>query len=84
MFTCSLYHLIIIGAVELDAVSQTSSTAPLFLSSLHCTEGDQSLLEDCSHDRLGLASCDDDEGLAVAKCFGEGILEYDHCNLWIN
>ena len=43
---------------------------PLFLSSLDCSETDQSLLDDCSHDQLGLASCDDDYGLATAKCFG--------------
>jgi hypothetical protein len=70
------------GAAELDAVPQTSTTAPLFLSSLHCVQGDQSLLDDCSHDRLGLASCDEDDGLAVAECFDidECVEDTDNCS----
>ena len=59
---------IITGATEMPA---RSVSAPLFLSSLHCSEGDESLLADCSHDLLGLASCDETSGLAVARCFGK-------------
>ena len=56
------------GAAELQA---TSGVGLVFLSSLHCDESDQSLLHDCSHDRLGEASCDDGSGLAQVKCFGK-------------
>ena len=60
-----------LGATELDSTGLTKSTGPLFLSSLDCSETDQSLLDDCSHDQLGLASCDDDSGLATVKCFSK-------------
>ena len=43
----------------------------MFLSSLHCTDVDHSLLDDCAHSQLGLAVCDEDSGLAGAKCLGE-------------
>ncbi|CAI8040121.1 Fibrillin-1, partial [Geodia barretti] len=56
------------GASELQGTDVTTSSAPLFLSSLDCDEMDQSLLYDCSHDEVGLASCDD-FGSAVVKCF---------------
>ena len=59
------------GATELESASLTTSTGPLFLSSLDCSETDQSLLDDCSHNQLGLASCDDDFGLATVKCFSK-------------
>ena len=49
----------------------SNSVVPLFLSSLDCSATHQSLLHDCSHVKLGLASCDEDFGLAVVKCFGE-------------
>ena len=52
----------------------TINAGPLFLSSLYCSETDQSLLDDCSHDQLGLASCDDDFGLATVKCLGNNII----------
>ena len=42
----------------------------MFLSSLHCTDEDHSLLDDCAHSQLGLAVCDEDSGLAGAKCLG--------------
>ena len=54
----------------MPATSMSSVSAPLFLSSLYCSEGDESLLADCSHDILGLASCEETSGLAVARCFG--------------
>ena len=47
-----------------------TSSGPLFLSSVDCSETDQSLLDECDHETLGLASCDVDFGLAVVKCFG--------------
>ena len=43
----------------------------MFLSSLHCTDEDHSLLDDCAHSQLGLAVCDEDSGLAGAKCLGK-------------
>ena len=43
----------------------------MFLSSLHCTDEDHSLLDDCEHSQLGLAVCDEDSGLAGAKCLGK-------------
>ena len=43
----------------------------MFLSSLHCTDEHYSLLDDCTHSQLGLAVCDEDSGLAGAKCFGK-------------
>ena len=55
----------------MPATSMSSVSAPLFLSSLDCSEGDESLLADCSHDILGLTSCDKTSGLAVARCFGK-------------
>ena len=58
------------GASKLVPTLFSKRTGPLFLSSLDCSETDQSLLDDCSHDQLGLASCDDDFGLATVKCFG--------------
>ena len=42
----------------------------MFLSSLHCTDEDHSLLDDCAHSQLGLAVCDEDSGVAGAKCLG--------------
>ena len=60
-----------IGAIELSSSQSEATSGPLFLSSLHCTEGDQSLLDDCYHDPLGLAVCDERFGLARAKCFGK-------------
>ena len=59
------------GAMELSSSPSEASSGPLFLSSLHCTEEDQSLLDDCYHDLLGLAVCDGNFGLARAKCFGK-------------
>ena len=46
-------------------------SVPVFLSSLRCTDEDHSLLDNCAHSQLGLAVCDEDSGLAGAKCFGE-------------
>ena len=66
--TISIFN---IGGTELPASQSEASSDPLFLSSLHCIEGDQSLLDDCYHDPLGLATCDETFGLARAKCFGE-------------
>ena len=43
----------------------------MFLSSLRCTDEDDSLLDDCAHYQLGLAICDEDFGLAGAKCLGK-------------
>ena len=60
-----------IGAIELSSSQSGASSGPLFLSSLHCTDEDQSLLDDCYHDPLGLAVCDENFGLARAKCFGK-------------
>ena len=65
------YFILIIGATEMPASSISNMSAPLFLSSIQCSEGDESLLADCSHDLLGLASCDETSGLAVARCFGK-------------
>ena len=64
----------------MSASSISSVSAPLFLSSLHCSEGDESLLADCSHDQIGLASCDETSGLAVARCFGEK----NYCFLYLH
>ena len=47
-----------------------ASSVPMFLSSLRCTDEDHSLLDDCAHSQLGLAVCDEDSGLAGAKCLG--------------
>ena len=66
------------GAAELPAAQFDGDLGPLFLSSLHCTDDDQSLLEDCAHDRLGLASCDETSGLAVARCSGTDYSCYTH------
>ena len=46
-------------------------SGPLFLSSLQCTDNHESLLYDCSHDQLGVASCGDGFGVAMVKCFSE-------------
>ena len=51
--------LLITGTTAMPATSISSVSAPLFLSSLHCSEGDESLLADCSHDLIGLAKCDE-------------------------
>ena len=59
------------GAIELSSSQSETSSDPLFLSSLICTDGDQSLLDDCYHDPLGLVVCDENYGLARAKCFGK-------------
>ena len=53
-----------------ESTGIATTSGPLFLSSVDCHETDQSLLDDCDHETLGLASCDDDFGLAVVKCFG--------------
>ena len=66
-----MIHALVLGATELPSAALSDRTGPLFLSSLHCSEGDESLLDDCSHDLVGLASCEDTSGLAVARCFGE-------------
>ena len=58
------------GAIKLESTGPIA-IVPLFLSSLDCSETGQSLLDDCSHDQLGLASCDDDFGLATVKCFSK-------------
>ena len=72
------------GALEIEPEGFTTSTGPLFLSSLDCSETDQSLLDDCSHDQLGLASCDDAFGLANVKCFGNRINPIaKSINLWM-
>ena len=52
----------------MPATSISSVSAPLSLSSLHCSEGDESLLADCSHDLIGLAKCDEASGL---RCLGK-------------
>ena len=57
----------------MPAATLSDSTSPLFLSSLQCSKGDKSLLDDCSHYQVGLASCDDTSGLAVTRCFGKKI-----------
>ena len=59
-----------IGASKVSPSQFETGSAPLFLSSLDCTDDDHSLLNDCIHDRLGQATCDDNSGLAVAKCYG--------------
>ena len=46
------------------------SSSLVFLSSLRCTEKDQSLLEDCAHTQLGLAECSVTY-LAGAECLGK-------------
>ena len=46
------------------------SSGPVFLSSLRCTEEDQSLLDDCVHTQLGLAECNLDYR-SGAKCHGK-------------
>ena len=48
-----------------------TTSSPVFLSSLDCSSTDRSLLYDCGHTQLGLATCDQDFGYAVAKCVGE-------------
>ena len=58
------------GATVEESTGIDTSSGPLFLSSVDCSETDQSLLDDCDHETLGLASCDVDFGLAVVKCFG--------------
>lgn len=58
------------GATRLPPSQFETGSDLLFLSSLDCTDEDHSLLNDCAHDRLGLATCGDDLGLAVAKCYG--------------
>ena len=63
--------LIFTGATPQLGSHFGSSFGPLFLSSLHCTDEDHSLLDDCAHSQLGLAVCDEDSGLAGAKCLGE-------------
>ena len=58
------------GATVEESTDIDTSSGPLFLSSVDCSETDQSLLDECDHETLGLASCDVDFGLAVVKCFG--------------
>ena len=58
------------GATVEESTDIATSSGPLFLSSVDCSETDQSLLDDCDHETLGLASCDDGFGLAVVKCLG--------------
>ena len=60
------------GPTPLFGSHLEASSVPVFLSSLRCTDEDHSLLDDCAHSQLGLAVCDEDSGLAGAKCFGEG------------
>ena len=54
----------------MEATAFSDGLVPIFLSSLDCMGTDKSLIDDCYHDQLGLASCDDNFGLAVVKCFG--------------
>ena len=58
------------GATVEESTDIATSSGPLFLSSVDCSETDQSLLDDCDHETLGLSSCDVDFGLAVVKCLG--------------
>ena len=58
------------GATPLSGSQIVASSVPMFLSSLRCTDEDHSLLDDCAHSQLGLAVCDEDSGLAGAKCLG--------------
>ena len=58
------------GATVEESTGIATGSGPLFLSSVDCSETDQSLLDECDHETLGLASCDVDFGLAVVKCFG--------------
>ena len=69
---CTIYRgaLSPSGATRLPPFQFETTSDLLFLSSLDCTDEDHSLLSDCTHDRLGLATCGDDLGLAVAKCYG--------------
>ena len=60
-----------LGATPLLGSGFEASSVPVFLSSLHCTDEDHSLLDDCAHSQLGLAVCDEDSGLAGVKCLGE-------------
>ena len=69
-FLTIIVYLISTGATELSGSQFGTSSGPLFLSSLRCSDDHQSLLDDCTHTRLGLAACDDNSGLAGAKCFG--------------
>ena len=63
------------GAIPLFGSEFEASSGPVFLSSLHCTDEDHSLLDDCAHSQLGLAVCDEDSGRAGAKCLGNSSLK---------
>ena len=66
--------IMIAGATHIEATAVSESLVPIFLSAMDCMETDKSLLEDCHHDEVGLATCDDDLILAVVKCFGRHII----------
>ena len=68
---CKLLYIFLPGATPLSGSQIGGSSGPVFLSSLHCTDEDHSLLDDCAHSQLGLAVCDEDSGLAGAKCLGK-------------
>ena len=70
------------GATPLFGYKSEASSVPVFLSSLHCTDEDHSLLDDCTHTQLGLAVCDENSGLAGAKCLGKDLI-YDQWYLLI-
>ena len=69
------------GATPLFRSEFEASSVPVFLSSLHCTDEDHSLLDDCAHSQLGLAVCDEDSGVAGAKCLGNSSLKKVHIRL---
>ena len=71
VFTTYFSFLTNPGAIPLFSSEFEASSVPVFLSSLHCTDEDHSLLDDCAHSQLGLAVCDEDSGLAGAKCLGK-------------
>ena len=63
--------LFLSGATPFLGSQMGTSAVPVFVSSLHCTDEEHSLLDDCAHSQLGLAVCDEDSGLAGAKCLGK-------------
>ena len=59
------------GAVHIPDSSVFGTTSsPVFLSELVCSDNAHSLLYDCAHFQLGLATCNENFGYAAAKCFG--------------
>ena len=64
-------YLVPTGAAVRPASQDIMDSTPLFLSSLRCSEDDRSLLHDCPHVQLGLASCDAESGYAAARCIGK-------------